>query len=137
MRLGIFAIDSGGIRYSIEFQRLDSGGNPKRASFNASIIDASSLKPGQDFAELPEVYMIFITEHDVLGEGRPLYTADRVISESGRAFGDGSHIVYVNCEDYDTSTPLGKLTLQEIADYSGLSLSTIRRMANKLEAANQ
>lgn len=211
VRLDIFAVDSEGRRYNIEFQRLDSGGNPKRARFNASIIDVSSLKPGQEFSELPEVYVIFITEHDVLGEGRPLYTIDRVIAESGKPFGDGSHIVYVNCEDYDTSTPLGKLvhdflcrdskdeyyyealrerisylkeeqegarkvswimegllkeqaekyeaklqrqatlqkksfasrmleagklTLQEIAEYSGLSLSTIRRMAKKLEAAN-
>ena len=216
VRLDIFAVDSEGRRYNIEFQRLDSGGSPKRARYNASIIDVSSLKPGQDFAELPEVYVIFITEHDVLGEGRPLYTADRVITESGKPFGDGSHIVYVNCENYDTSTPLGKLvhdflcrdskdeyyydvlrervkylkdnteevggmslfveeyvkkyvqehpeeyvkefeegfaaktkksiaakmlevgklTLQEVAECSGLSLSTIRRMAKKLEAAN-
>ena len=109
VRLDIFAIDSEGKRYNIEFQRLDSGGNAKRARYNASIIDVSSLKPGHDFAELPEVYVIFITEHDVLGEGLPLYTIDRVVKESGRPFGDGSHIVYVNCEHYDIDTPLGKL----------------------------
>ena len=109
VRLDIFAIDSDGRRYNIEFQRLDSGGDPRRARFNSSIIDVSSLKPGQDFTELPEVYVIFITENDVLGEGRPLYTIDRVIAESGKPFGDGSHIVYVNCKNYDTATPLGKL----------------------------
>ena len=210
VRLDIFAIDSEGRRYNIEFQRLDSGGNPKRARYNASIIDVSSLKPGQNFAELPEVYVIFITEHDVLGEGLPLYTIDRVVKESGRPFGDGSHIVYVNCEHYDIDTPLGKLVhdflcrdsrdeyyygalrerikylkdepeevnevsllveryarglaekakkatekakkeqqksiaekmigagklaMREIAEYSGLSLSTVRRLAKQLEAS--
>ena len=69
----------------------------------------SSLKPGQDFTELPEVYVIFITEHDVLGYGLPLYTIDRVITENGQPFGDGSHIVYVNCEHQDSGTALGRL----------------------------
>ena len=151
--------------------------------------------------------MIFITEHDVLGEGLPLYTIDRMVKESGRSFSDGSHIVYVNCEHYDIDTPLGKLVhdflcrnskdeyyydvlrerlkylkdepeevnevsllveryamglaekasekakkeqqksiaekmieggelaLSKIAEYSGLSLSTVRRLAKKLEAS--
>ena len=46
MRLDIFAVDTEGKRYNIEFQRLNSGAVPKRARFNASIIDVSSLKKG-------------------------------------------------------------------------------------------
>ena len=52
--------------------------------------------------------MIFITETDVLKNGRPLYHIQRSVDETGEAFGDGSHIVYVNaaCQD---DTPLGRL----------------------------
>ena len=109
VRLDIYAVDGKGRRYNIEFQRLDSGAVPQRPRFNCSIIDVSSLKPGQAFTELPEVYVIFITEHDVLGYGLPLYTIDRLITENGQPFGDGSHIVYVNCEHQDSGTALGRL----------------------------
>ena len=57
---------------------------------------------------MPDAYVIFITESDVLKKGRPLYNIQRSIDETGEAFGDGSHIVYVNaaCQD---DTPLGRL----------------------------
>ena len=109
VRLDIFAVDTKGRKYNIEFQRADEGASPERARFNASMIDVSSLKPGQDFTELPEVYVIFITEHDVLGYGLPLYTIDRIIRENNQPFNDRSHIIYVNGEYRDESTPLGRL----------------------------
>ena len=66
------------------------------------------LDRGQKYEALPDAYVIFITESDVFKEGRPIYNVERSIIESGKAFGDGSHIVYVNaaCQD---DTPLGRL----------------------------
>ena len=58
---------------------------------------------------MPESYVIFITETDVLGEGLPLYEIQRTIKGSHRHFDDGSHIVYVNSAVVDTNTPLGRL----------------------------
>ena len=40
--------------------------------------------------------MIFITENDVIGDGEKIYHADRIIRETGKEFGDGTHIIYVN-----------------------------------------
>ena len=45
---------------------------------------------------------------DVIGDGLPLYTVDRQITNTGKPFDDGEHIVYVNGEDKDASTALGK-----------------------------
>ena len=53
--------------------------------------------------------MIFITEHDVLKKGLPMYTVDRYINEAGEKFSDGSHIIYVNGECRDGNTDLGRL----------------------------
>ena len=39
----------------------------------------------------------------------PLYTIDRVISETGKLFGDRQHIVYVNGEHRNADTELGRL----------------------------
>ena len=52
--------------------------------------------------------MIFITEHDVLGGGCPIYHIDRTIKETGALFGDESHIIYVNAQIKD-DTALGQL----------------------------
>ena len=58
---------------------------------------------------LPETYVIFITENDVLGDDQQIYRIERIIRDSGKPFGDGEHIVYVNCEIRDDGTELGKL----------------------------
>ena len=82
---------------------------PRRARYNSSLLDANLLNPGDKFDELPESYIIFITEHDVLKGGKPLYTVNRTISELDHAiFADGSHIIYVNGE-IRNGTALGEL----------------------------
>ena len=52
--------------------------------------------------------MIFITENDVLKDGRPLYHIERTI-DGGKAFGDESHIIYVNGSYQDEASPVGRL----------------------------
>ncbi|MBQ7733863.1 MAG: hypothetical protein IJT58_07585, partial [Synergistaceae bacterium] len=41
--------------------------------------------------------------------GLPIYTIDRVVNETGKKFGDASHIIYVNGEHRDSDIALGKL----------------------------
>ncbi|MBQ5651296.1 MAG: hypothetical protein IIV09_06890, partial [Selenomonadaceae bacterium] len=66
------------------------------------------LKAGDDFDDLPETYVIFITAKDVLGYGLPIYHIDRHINELGVKFDDMAHIIYVNGEN-KSDTPLGRL----------------------------
>ena len=108
VRLDIFAVDSDGKRYNIEIQRENRGAAAKRARYNSSIIDANLLMPGSDPDSLPEVYVIFITENDVIGKNKALYHIDRMIKETGDLFGDDSHILYVN-GSYRGETELGRL----------------------------
>ena len=108
VRLDIVATDSAGRKINVEIQRSDKGAGRKRARYNSSMMDANLLRKGADFAELPETYVVFITEHDVIGDGQPLYKVERYISGSNKKFEDGSHIVYVNGA-YRDETPIGKL----------------------------
>ena len=71
-------------------------------------MDANLLQKGEKFDELPETYVVFTTEHDVIGDGQPLYKIERYISGSNKKFEDGSHILYVNGA-YRDETPIGKL----------------------------
>lgn len=95
-------------QYDVELQRADSGAKPKRARYNSSLMDANAILPGDDAECLPETYVIFITENDVIGNNLPIYHIDRTIKETGKLFDDKAHIIYVNGEIKD-DTPLGKL----------------------------
>lgn len=108
VRLDVLATDSTGKKINVEIQRSDKGAGRKRARYNSSMMDANLLKKGEDFDVLPETYVVFITEHDVIGDGQPLYQIERYISGSGKKFEDGSHILYVNGE-YRDESPLGRL----------------------------
>lgn len=108
VRLDILASDRAGGKYNIEIQRCDKGAGRKRARHNSSMLDANLLEKGADVDSLPETYVIFITENDVMGEGRPLYKIERCLIETGELFGDGSHILYVN-GTYRDEEPIGKL----------------------------
>lgn len=96
-------------RYNVEIQQETEGASPKRARYHSGLLDMNTLNPGQDYEELPDSYVIFITRDDVLGEGLPIYHADRFIREIGETFGDGSHIIYVNSSIQDENTALGRL----------------------------
>ena len=108
VRLDILATDSTGRKINVEIQRADKGAGRKRARYNSSMMDANLLRKGEDFDKLPETYVVFITEHDVLGDGQSLYKIERYISGSSKKFEDGSHILYVNGE-YRDETPIGRL----------------------------
>lgn len=108
VRLDILATDSTGAKLNVEVQRSDKGAGRKRARYNSSMMDANLLKKGEDFDKLPETWVIFITENDVMGKGRPLYPIERCFLGTGERFEDGSHILYVNGA-YRGDTAIGKL----------------------------
>ena len=94
----------------IEIQRSDRGSGVRRARFHSSMIDRSLLSKGDDFEDLVDTYVIFITEKDKFGMGIPLYHIERKISEMDNAlFGDGAHILYVNGEYRNLEHPVGSL----------------------------
>lgn len=108
LKLDVYAKDKEGKVYDIEIQRDSSGAIPKRARYHSSAIDATYLNKGEDFDALPESYVIFFTEKDVLKGNKPTYTIDRTISETSEAFKDGTHIVYVNGQYEDVHTAIRK-----------------------------
>ena len=102
------ARDSAGKQFDVEIQQDNEGASPKRARYHSGLMDMNTLNPGQDFEELPESYVIFITRDDILGYGLPIYHIDRQIKELNEAFQDEAHIIYVNSRKQD-DTELGKL----------------------------
>ena len=108
--LDVHAIDSTDKEFDVEIQRKDTGAGAKRARHNSSLLDAHILKPGDDTENIPDSYVIFIKENDVMEGNQPIYSVERyvTISENKVLFGDGSHILYVNGK-YRGNDEIGKL----------------------------
>lgn len=100
--------DSNGRQIDVEIQQDTEGASPKRARYYSGLMDMNTLNPGEDFDELPESYVIFITKSDILGRGLPIYHMDRKIAETGETFQDEAHIIYVNSKRQE-DTELGRL----------------------------
>ena len=108
-RLDVFALDSENQPYDIEIQRESRGAQPRRARYYSSLLDANQKDVGSNYEGLPESFVIFITERDVLKGNLPLYHINRRIEETGGVFGDGAHIIYVNGEQRHGDTALSRL----------------------------
>ena len=106
--LDVLASDSTGKKYDIEVQRDSAGAVPARARYHASAMDVENLHQGMDFDELPDTYVIFITENDYFKLNQPVYKIQRILLNNGKPFDDGSYILYVNGE-YRDDSDIGKL----------------------------
>ena len=107
-RLDAYAEDSRGNAYDIEVQRSDAGAERRRARFYSSMLDSRMLRKGEKYRSIPDSYVIFITENDVMRRGNSVYRIERCIMDTREEFRDGSHIVYVN-GSYRGSSPIGRL----------------------------
>lgn len=94
--------------YDLEIQRADKGAGAHRARYHSSVLDIENLDANQEFEELPDTYVIFITENDIYGKGLSLYPVERINTATGEPFGDGEHILYVN-GSYRGEDEIGKL----------------------------
>ena len=111
VRFDVFVRDAAGAEYDIEVQRSDAWATPERARFNSSMIDTMTVKKGFEWGKdhLPPAHVIFITEHDVLKGGKPIYHSYRTIAElDHQRLEDNADVIYVNAEIQD-DTALGRL----------------------------
>lgn len=108
VRFDVFASDAEGTQYDIEIQRAHAGADPKRARFNAAMIDSRALGRGEKYRDLPRTVIIFITEDDTLGDGLPIQHFHFTSDETGKQLQTGQEIIYVDssCQE---DTPLGSL----------------------------
>ena len=102
------ARDSEDKQFNVEIQQDNEGASPKRARYHSGLMDMNTLNPGQDFDELPESYVVFITRDDILGYGLPIYHINKKIEELNENFQDEAHIIYVNSRKQE-DTELGRL----------------------------
>lgn len=106
--LDVYATDDAGKKYDVEVQKESSDMKPERARYHASAMDVENSWHGMTFDQLPDTYVIFISEKDYFGRKQPVYAIRRTVDDDNSLFNDGSNILYVNGE-YRDDTMIGKL----------------------------
>ena len=97
VRLDVYAKDENQTRYNVEMQVQKKPALGKRSRYYQSQMDMEMLLAGEDYAELPNTYVIFICDFDPIGEGKYRYTLRMKCEESAEAeFEDGRTVVFLN-----------------------------------------
>lgn len=107
-----------GREVNVEVQRADNDDHLRRARYNASGITWTKSNKSENFEEVPDVCIVYISQFDFLKGGRTTYHVDKVIRETGVTVDDGLSEVFVNTRIDDGSdiADLMKCFLQEQVD---------------------
>ena len=83
---------------NVEIQKADDDNHLKRTRYNASCITANASEPGENFEDVKDVYIVYISKFDVFQKGRRLYHVGRAILDFSEVtpLNDGEKIIYVN-----------------------------------------
>ena len=85
-----------GKKVNIEVQRSDSDNHFKRVRLNESVITARESQTGDEFKDIIDLYVVYISEFDFIKGGKTTYHVDKVIRETGEIVEDGIKEIYVN-----------------------------------------
>ena len=107
--LDCLCTDSEGNLYDVEVQTDVSKALGRRARAYGSIIDSSIFKRGQDYKELPDRYIIFITREDYLRNGRQVTVLAMRDEEGKSEDGSGMYHVYGCINNRDENTEAGRV----------------------------
>lgn len=95
---------------NIEIQKENVNDDIRRVRYNSSSIVSRFSEKGQEFAEIPNVIIVYISEYDVFKLERTIYHIDSVIRETNTVIDDGLSRVFVNTQYSDNdNTDVGEL----------------------------
>ena len=81
VRLDVYAEDDQGTHYDIEMQVLQKPGIERRSRYYHSQMDMEFLHSGEEYAQLPNSYVIFICDFDPFGLKKYCYTFENICRE--------------------------------------------------------
>jgi predicted transposase/invertase (TIGR01784 family) len=93
----VYVKDEKQTRYNVEMQVEKKPALGKRSRYYQSQMDVEMLLTGEDYAGLPNTYVIFICDFDPIGEGKYRYTFRTKCEELlGMKLEDGRTAVFLN-----------------------------------------
>ncbi|MCD8013285.1 MAG: PD-(D/E)XK nuclease family transposase, partial [Lachnospiraceae bacterium] len=131
--LDAFAQDSTGRMINIEIQRRDTVDHARRTRYYGSMIDKSVLDKGAEHDELPDVYIIYISETDLWHVGETVYPVNKTLGNSGIPYDDGKNVVFVNAAIDDGSEVAKMMQYFKKADPDDMSQGDLSKRVHYLK----
>lgn len=131
--LDVLAEDSAGRIYHIEIQRTDTIDHGRRVRFYAASVDGEYLAKGKTYAELPELFTIYISETDIWKAGRTVYRVRKCFENTDIPYDDGQHIIYVNAAVDDGSGIADLMRYFKTADPEDMSQGALSERVSFLK----
>ena len=94
--LDVLADDGNSQLYNIEIQRADTVDHAKRVRLYGAMIGGEYLAKGKTYADLPDLFIIYISETDIWKAGYTTYLVEKRFKNTDILYDDGLHIMYVN-----------------------------------------
>lgn len=131
--LDAYAQDSTGRQINIEIQRRDTVDHARRIRYYSAMIDKGILDKGAYYDELPDVYIIYISETDLLNVGETVYSVKKTVGESGIPYDDGNHVVFANAAVDDGSDAAKLMQYFKKADPDDMSQGELSKRIHYLK----
>lgn len=119
--LDILAEDSEGRLYNLEIQRANTVDHARRCRFCSAMVDTRFLPKGTSYAEMPDVYIIYISESDIWRGGKTTYKVIKALGQPSVPYNDGQHIIYVNAAVDDGSATAALMQYFKTSDPDDMS----------------
>lgn len=105
----------------------DKCDHQRRVRYYSSMINVKNLSPSEDFSDLPDLYMIYLTRRDFLKQRKTVYHVERQIEETKLCVNNGYHEIYINAEVDDKSDVSEVMKIMSTPDYVNESFKTITK----------
>lgn len=123
--------------YDVEVQTDDEKNHERRLRYYRTAIDWSYLKKGKSYLELPELYMIFISNFDPFELNKNHYIIKQYVENSSKVYDDGVHILYFNTVVDDGSVLSKLLQYLKKSDAGNTSFGALSNAVNSLKTQKE
>ena len=106
----------------------DKCDHQRRVRYYSSMINVKNLLPNENFSDLPDLYMIYLTRKDFLKQHKTIYHVERQIKETESYVNNGYHEIYINAEVDDKSDVSKVMKIMSTSDYVNENFKVISKV---------
>ena len=131
--LDILAEDTQGRVYNLEIQRKTTLDHARRTRRYNAMVDAEYLEKGKEYSEMPEVYVIYISETDIWKTRMTESPVEKHFKGQMTAYDDGQHTIYINAAINDGSPKAALMQYFKTCDPDDMSQGALSRRVRYLK----
>ena len=131
--LDILAEDTQGRVYNLEIQRKATLDHARRTRRYNAMVDAEYLEKGKEYSEMPEVYVIYISETDIWKTRQTESPVEKHFKGQMTEYDDGQHTIYINAAINDGSPKAALMQYFKTCDPDDMSQGALSRRVRYLK----